>query len=244
MKHLLSLILVILLSSEARSQWTLGVFAEASAQITSMSNGSGSEYDSVSALLHNTKRLSLGVDVGLDLDKYNSFHFKPAFYQTGFQLIRENLQLFDVVHSSFGPLFDQSQAANKIAYMNHRFKYVGFQFEYHRDISPKVQNTGLKFHVGGGISYYYLLEHDIRLRTEGFAIDGEFTHIIKSDLFFEGNQHLIAAHALFELIYPPTPSTEVFAQGLIRAPLSALTMENYKVYSLIPALSVGLRTNI
>ena len=146
-----------------------------------------------------------------------------------------------MVHSSFGPILDQSQAANKIAYMNHRFKYLGFHFEYHRDISPKIENNGIKFHVGGGLSYHYLINHDIRLRTEGFAIDGSFVHIIKEDLFFEGNKHLIGIHGLFEVIYPPSTSSEVFAQALVKAPISALTDQPYRVYSLMPALNVGFR---
>ena len=237
-------ILLLLISVHSSAQISLGVFVEPSAQLTSISKYSSSEYDSLKALLHRDMGISLGLEIGIAKDKYNSFHIKPGYYQYGFLLVRENLQLFDIVHPGLDTIYDQSQAANKMAYMHHRFKYAGLQMEYHRDISPRTKNLGVKFHIGGGLSYYYLLKHDIRIRTEGFAFDEKFKHTVDSDLFFTANKHLLSVHALFETIYEPKPTVEVFAQFLIKAPLMTLTKKDPAVYSFMPALNLGIRKTL
>ncbi|MFY0644824.1 MAG: hypothetical protein JXR19_10195 [Bacteroidia bacterium] len=235
---------LILFNLSVFAQWSFGLFAEPNAQLSYLKETGTAQNDSIGALLNHDKRLSFGVEISLEKDKLNSFHFKPGFYQYGFMLERTGLQLFDVVHSSFGQIYDQSEAAVKVAYMQHRLKYLGLQMEYHRDISPQLKNIGIKLYTGFGLSYYALIDHDIRLRTEGFAIQDDFIHKISSDLFFTPNEHLVSAQALFGIIYEPTSSIDLYAQLQAKAPLMRLTSAPELIYTWMPGLNLGIRKTI
>ena len=241
MKKPLIICLFVLVQLPLMAQWSFGLFAEPNAQLNSIKKTGTAQNDSIASLLQNDKRLSFGIEISFEKDKLSSFHFKPGFYQYGFMLERRGLKLFDVVHSSFGQIYDQSEAAEKVAYMQHRFKYLGLQMEYHRDISPQLRNIGVKLYTGFGLSYYALIDQDIRLRTEGFAIRDDFIHIIDEDLYFKANEHLLSTQALFGLIYEPNSSIDLFAQLQAKVPFMSLTSSPDIIYSWMPGLNLGIR---
>lgn len=233
-------ILILLISSSAMAQVSVGLFAEPSYQFQNLKAYDSPEYDSIAPLMNNTVNLAYGASLSFASNRVNIFHIKPGLFQYGFMLLREDLQLFDVVHPQFGQIYDQSQAAIKNAYMKHRFQYAGLQFEYQRDISPTLKNIPVNLFIGGGLSYYYLVKQDLRVRTEGFAIDEKYIHKINDDLYFQANKHLLSVQALFETSYDIDPNTNVYAQASVKLPIMHVSKEP-QVYVWAPAVGVGIR---
>lgn len=238
------LITCLLISSASFAQTKFGVFLEPSLQVSSLGYFDSQDHDSIQDIFHNDNSLNFGIAIKNNINRYNSLHFKLGFHQFGYQIIREDLQLFDEIHPAIGRINDLSQGATKMAYLHHRSQFLGFQFEYQRDITPKTKNIGVELNLGLGLGYYYLFNQDIKLVTEAFAIDNSFTHIIKEDLYFEANPHLVSASILFETVYHPKENWDLFAQINSEFPFMTLTTGQAKVYTFTPSLQVGLRTGI
>lgn len=235
-------LLLVLFSTSAYAQISVGLFAEPSYNFQSLKEyDQPPTYDSIAPLMNNTFNMSFGASLSVAKDRVNIFHIKPGIFQYGFMLVREDLKLFDVVHPALGQIYDQSQAAIKYAYMKHRFQYAGLQLEYQRDITPQLKQLPVNLFVGGGISYHFLIKQDLRVRTEGFAIDEKYIHVINEGLVFEANDHLLSAHALFETSYDIDPNTNVYAQALIKVPFMNIAKNDPGVYVWMPAVGVGIR---
>ena len=227
-----------------RAQWSVGLFGEPNYQFSKFGESEAPNSDSVSALHNNSFRFSLGMELINEIDRVQSLHIRAGYYNYGFMLQRQNLQLFDVIHPSLGQLLDQSQAATKNAYMHHRFKYAGLELEYMRNLRKEPTAEPVEFHLGGGLGFFYLIEHDLRIRTEGFAVDGEFVHVIKDSLLFEPNQQLLSLHIAAETRYLVSPKVEVFGKLIGRAPLIGITKGSYPIYNWMPALNAGVLFNL
>lgn len=234
-------ILFICISSWSSAQWAVGLFAEPSYQISTLQEFDSPDYDSMDAIWQNNPGLGLGISLKYNFDRVSSIHISPGFYQFGFTLLRDELEFLDVVHSTLDTLFDASQAATKKAYMQHQFRYAGAQVEYHRNITPALSKLAVEFHIGGGIGYYYAIDHRLRVQTEGFAIDEKFVHIIEEDLYFDQQEHLFTASLFLETIYRPTPNWEVFGQLAFRSGLNTLTSGDAQAFNLSPNLRAGFR---
>lgn len=235
-------LLLVLISTSTYAQLSVGLFAEPSYNFQNLQEYSTPPtYDSIAPLMNNTINLSYGASISIAKDRVNIFHIKPGIFQYGFMLLREDLQLFDVVHPTLGQIYDQSQAAIKYAYMKHRFQYAGLQLEYQRDITPQLKQLPVNLFVGGGITYHYLIKQDLRVRTEGFAIDEEYIHLINDELVFNANEHLLSIHALFETSYNIDPNTNIYAQALVKVPFMNIAQNDPGVYVWMPSIGVGIR---
>lgn len=238
------LLALIVLPLTTLAQVSFGVFVEPSYQLMRLKPYENPQYDSISALFRNDFGLGYGISIGKAKDRFNSFYLKPGFVQCGFMLERSNLQLFDVVHPSFGQIYDQSQAATKMAYMHHRFKYLSLTFEYHKDISPKSKPLPVKLQLGGGFTNHFLVEHDLKIRTEGFAINEKFIHVIKDDLYFEASKYVLSLHGFFETVYELTPAFELSGQVLLKVPVNSFTVGDGTVSGIMPSVNIGVRQTL
>ena len=234
-------ILVLFASIQLMGQTSIGLFVQPAGQISSLSSPQGQLEDSIFPLLKNDIRLSLGLELAFQVDRTTSVRVRPGYYNQGFKLERSGLKLFDVIHPSLGQVLDQSQAATKVLHMHHRFQQLGIEIAYVKDLGQNYSANQVMFSAGGGLGYYYLLNYDMRLRTEGFAVNGEFTHIIKEQLIFNPREHLVSAFALAEVAYPLTSKFEIAGEGTFRFPLQTLSKGEGNIYVWGPALTAVLR---
>ncbi|MBR9859149.1 hypothetical protein GYB22_00050 [bacterium] len=240
MRTLLTILAFTCITAYAQ-QYSIGIFAEPNWQVPTLLKSDYQATDSINAIMSKDLGIAAGISIGIHSDRVNSFYIKPQFRQGGFLLTRENLQLFDLVHPKIGEIRDQSQAATKIAYFHHRFRYVGLEFNYQRDITPTTRNLPINFSIGGGLGVNYLIQQELLLQTEGFAMKGEFKHHFEDSLFFQARTLMLNASIFGEMNYEASPGLETYAQIKFLGNLMASTTNEPRVYIWSPALNVGLR---
>lgn len=238
----IAILLTLSLSSIAQNQ--LGIFIEPSFQISSLAGFNSPTYDSLEAIWKNDKHLNFGISSKHNFDRFTSLTTKLGYHTFGFMLLREDLQLFDMIHPAIGKVNDLFQGPSKKAFMHHRFHYLGLSFEYQKDISPVPNTLPIDINAGIGLSYYKLISQDLKLQTEAFAIDGEFTHIITDQLYFKATKNIVSVYGLLEAIYHPKETWDVYGQLQVEAPFMYMTEGEAEVYVFTPALQIGLRKTL
>ena len=185
--------LAILLFATTRAQLSIGLIVEPALNIGTVGSQPKALSNSFTRLKKPDFNTSFGVEIKNQLDRYASFTVIPGYYQTNFLIVKEDLQYLDVIHPELRAIRDQSQGAQKNAYLHYRQKYIGLQLLF----AKKLQIQGLPistfFELGGGVGAHYLVGNDIKIRTEGFAIDQQYIHVITQNTGFTPSNFTINA---------------------------------------------------
>ena len=239
MKILNTLCFVFIVSA-LHAQTSIGIMANPSLNLSSIQPSPTVNTDSIKSIKKLDYTLSLGLEFRKQIDRYQAISVIPTYYQTNLLLVQEDLQLFDVVHPTLPEIRDLSQAASKTAFMHHRFKHLGLQFLYSKAYNSSI-NSGLNFEFTGGLSYLYLLEQDIRIRTEGFAIEDEFIHIVSDSILFEARRHNVLLSIGSDMNYTIKPNLILVSGISLNIPLLAITKNEPTLRVYNTGLRVGLR---
>ncbi|MDB4107192.1 hypothetical protein N9595_01875 [Bacteroidia bacterium] len=226
------------------SQVSIGLIGEPTLNLVRIGDTPRKASDSLSGLLTNDKTLSLGLEVRKQIDRYQSITFIPGYYQSNMLLVKEKLNFLDIIHPELPEIRDLAQAAEKIAYLHYRQKYIGTQIIYAKKLKARPSNTKLSFEVGGGIGAYYLFSDDIKIRTEGFAVNGEYIHIISDNTGIETHDVLVNVLLLGDLNYSISPRLKVIAGAKFAMPLTATSTSTPRISIITPALRFGLRRDL
>jgi hypothetical protein len=241
---IINALFLILISSYSLAQTSIGLTAEPSYQITRIAPSESVTYDSLKALKTIDKTLGFGIEFRNQLDRYQAISFSPGFYQANFHHTIENLQFLDIVHPQLPEIRDLSQAASKDAYLHYRFKYFSARFMYHNKLKGLDINSGLSLDLGVGLSYLYMLQHDLKVRTEGFAINDEFVHIIEDSTGFTGRTHQANLNLGVDLNYRMAPTVYLISGVLFNIPILSTTINNPKLSIFAPGLKFGIRKEL
>jgi hypothetical protein len=176
------LITLCLITIGAQAQLSLGIVAEPAYNVARIGATPQNSSDSLKALKTNAMSLSLGLEIRKQIDRYQSFSVIPTFYQTNMTLVKQNLQFLDVIHPQLPEIRDLSQGSTKVAYLKYRQQYIGAQFLYNKVLQLRKMPNKSAIELNGGLGLYYLVNGDIKVTTEGFAIKNDFTQVIKDSL--------------------------------------------------------------
>ena len=237
---LINTIVLVLLSVIGTAQTSIGIIANPNLNLSSLKTSSTVNTDSLKQIKKADYTLSLGIEFRKQIDRYQAFSVIPSFYQTNLLLVRENLQLFDVIHPTLPEIRDLSQAASKTAYMHHRFKYVGLQLLYSKAYKSTI-NSAISFEFTGGLSYLYLLEQDIKVRTEGFAIEDQFIHIVSDSILFEARKNNALVNLGSDMNYTIKPNLLLVSGVSFNIPLLGISKNQPKLSIYNAGLKFGLR---
>lgn len=242
--HKMKLSLTVFLAISAflvNAQNSVGFYTNPNFQFTSLSTSPANISDSLSNIKERDNVFSFGMEFRNQIDRDQAISFNPGFYQMSSLFILKDLQLFDVIHPSLPEIRDQAQASSKIANMHYRFKYLSAQVQYSRRVNTPYKKNTASFEYSGALTYLYLLNQDIKLQTEGFAFRGDFTHIIKEQIYFEGRKHNLLISGGFDVLYPVTSDINIFAGGIVNLPLFTTTTNEPILRHISPGAKVGLR---
>ena len=234
-------LLFIFLGLQLSAQTHLGIVIEPTANIARLGMEPKQQSDSIRGLMHIDKTLGFGLEIRKQIDRYQSITFIPSYQQYNLLLVKENLQFLDIVHPNLPEIRDFSQGANKAASIRHRQKYIGTQILYARRLQIRGLNSKLRIDMGAGLGLYYLLQSDVKITTEGFAIKGQFSHIFKDSTGIEARPFLIQAIGYGDISYSISPIIDVFGGVKIALPFTTTTTSLPKITLFTPAARVGLR---
>ena len=231
----------ILFSLFTFSQNYIGIYGEPSFQFTRLTGKPDYEVDSLNSIKEINKNIGFGIEFTHFTDRFNSISGVVTYNQFSTQFVKRNMQFLDVIHPGLPEIRDLSQASEKIAYIQDRFQFIGLQFMYKRSVSSRLKSAGVLFDMHAGLNYHYLLGQDVKVTTEGFAIDEKFVHIINSDFYFDASKHNISLSAGASAMYNITPSWQVYAQGILRSPILNMAQGESKLIINSTALRLGIR---
>jgi hypothetical protein len=223
------------------AQNSVGFYITPNFQFSTLGNSPTIIADSLNAIKENDRILSYSFEFRKQIDRDQAFSFNPGFFQTSTLFVKRDLQLFDVIHPSLPEIRDQAQASSKVANLHYRFKYLSAQFQYSRRFKTPYKANAPSFEYYGALTYLHLIGQDIKLQTEGFAFQGDFTHIIKDSLYFTGRSHNLMTSLGVEVVYPATSDLFVFAGGAMHLPLLTINDNEPTIKTIAPGLKIGLR---
>jgi len=229
------------LGLQLSAQTYLGIVVEPTANIARIGMEPKQQSDSIRGLVQVDKTLGFGLEIRKQIDRYQSITFIPSYQQYNLLLVKENLQFLDVIHPNLSEIRDLSQGANKVARIRHRQKYIGSQILYARKLQIRGLNSKLKIDIGAGLGLYFLLQNDVKITTEGFAIKDQFSHIFTDSTGIEARPFLVQAIAYGDLSYSVSPIIDVFGGVKIALPFTSTTTSLPKITLFTPAARVGLR---
>ena len=221
------------LGLQLSAQTYLGIVVEPTANIARLGKEPRQQSDSIRGLRYIDKTLGFGLEIRKQIDRYQAITFIPSYQQYNLLLVKENLQFLDIVHPNLPEIRDLSQGADKIARIRHRQKYIGTQILYARKLQIRGLNSKLRIELGTGLGLYYLLQSDVKITTEGFAIKGS-TGI-------ETRPFLTQAIGYGDIAYSISPIIDIFGGVKIALPFTSTTTSLPKITLFTPAARVGLR---
>jgi hypothetical protein len=186
---------LLLFSLFTLAQSTIGVIIEPSFNTPQFKKSSQS--DSIKSISNTDLTLSFGLEIKKKLDRYNAISFIPGFLQTNLLTVKENLQFLDLIHPSLPEIKDLTQSANKIARVRYRFQYIGTQILYNRQLKLRKIPPKFNVEIGGGMGLHYLIDHSVKIKTEGFALNNKFVHVLENETGLDPN--LINVNLLYEV---------------------------------------------
>ena len=225
------------LGLQLSAQTYLGIVVEPTANIARLGKEPRQQSDSIRGLRYIDKTLGFG----LEINRYQSITFIHSYQQYNLLLVKENLQFLDIVHPNLPEIRDLSQGADKIARIRHRQKYIGTQILYARKLQIRGLNSKLRIELGTGLGLYYLLQSDVKITTEGFAIKGQFSHVFKDSTGIEARPFLTQAIGYGDIAYSISPIIDIFGGVKIALPFTSTTTSLPKITLFTPAARVGLR---
>ena len=225
----------------AQGQMGVGIIAEPSFNFTTIGKSPQNQSDSLKNLKKKSLALSFGVEFRKQIDRYQAISIIPGYQQTNMLLVKEDLQLFDVIHPQLREIRDLAQAAQKNAYLTYRQKYIGVQVLYSKRLKARVSDSKVSFEVGGGLGGYYLFNDDVKVRTEGFAIGEDYVHIISDSTGIDVREYLVNIVGLIDVNYQLTPKVVLLSGLKASIPLTSTSTSSPKITIFNPALRVGIR---
>jgi hypothetical protein len=234
-------LIFIFLGLQLSAQTYIGIVIEPTANIARLGEEPRQQSDSIRGLMHIDKTLGFGLEIRKQIDRYQAITFIPSYQQSNLLLVKENLQFLDIVHPNLSEIRDLSQGANKVARIRHRQKYIGTQILYARKLQIRGLNSKLRIDMGAGLGLYYLLQSDVKITTEGFAIKGQFSHVFKDSTGIEARPFLIQGIGYGDISYSISPIIDVFGGVKIALPFTSTTTSLPKITLFNPAARVGLR---
>ena len=238
------LITLCLITIGAQAQLSLGIVAEPAYNVARIGATPQNSSDSLKALKTNAMSLSLGLEIRKQIDRYQSFSVIPTFYQTNMTLVKQNLQFLDVIHPQLPEIRDLSQGSTKVAYLKYRQQYIGAQFLYNKVLQLRKMPNKSAIELNGGLGLYYLVNGDIKVTTEGFAIRNDFTHVIKDSLGIDNRPYHINLSLGSDFTYEVLPKVTLAAGIRIPIPITSTTSSLPKITIYNPAIRVSLRKSI
>ncbi len=224
-----------------QAQSGIAVIVEPSYNFVFIGETTDNVSDSIFNLKVNDRVLSFGLEYRYQIDRDQAITFKPSYNQTNLLLVQSGLQLFDVIHPSLPELKDLTQAATKTAYLHHRFKYIGLQVMYSGRVKTNYKSTGPRFDYNVGLTYNHLINQDIKLRTEGFALQGEFKHIIKDTILFNAKNSNVTLNVGADVSYPLNSSFGLIGGVILNLPVITTTSNDPLLRIFNPAARLGIR---
>ncbi|PCJ64506.1 MAG: hypothetical protein COA58_12235 [Bacteroidetes bacterium] len=244
MRLLTIITLSLIFSNLSSAQMSLGILSEPTISFAKVGALPRAESDSIRNLKAGSKSISLGIEIRKQIDRYQSITFIPGYLQTNMMLVKEDMQFLDVVHPKLPEIRDFAQAAPKVAYITHRQKYAGTQIIYAKKLDVRGMDRKAKIEIGGGIGAYALLQSDVKIRTEGFAIKDKFTHVFTDSTGLDARPYLIQIILVADLNYELSPKTHLIAGIKVSSPLTSTSTSEPKITIFSPALRIGLRFEI
>ncbi len=223
------------------AQTHLGIVIEPTANIVRLGTEPKQQSDSIRGLMHIDKTLGFGVEIRKQIDRYQAITFIPSYQQYNLLLVKENLQFLDIIHPNLSEIRDLSQGANKVARIRHRQKYIGSQILYTRKLQVRGLDSKVNIEIGTGLGLYFLLQSDVKITTEGFAIKDQFSHIFTDNTGIEARLFLVQAIGYGDVSYSISPIVDVFGGVKIAIPFTSTTTSLPKITLFTPAARVGLR---
>lgn len=241
MRILLIIFISFLTTFSSYGQMSIGLVGEPTLNITKVGDSPQDESKTLESLKTRDYTLGLGVEIRKQIDRYTSITFIPGYQQSNMLLVKEDLHLFDIIHPQIPEIRDFAQAAQKNAYLHYRHAYAGTQVIYAKKLRVRTSDSKLGFEIGGGLGAFLLIKDDIKVRTEGFAVNGNYTQTIDDSTGLDARPFLVNLSAIADLNYRATPSVHVFAGAKLTAPLTSASTSLPKITIFTPALRLGLR---
>ena len=229
---------LLLFSLFTLAQSTIGVIIEPSFNTPQFKKSSQS--DSIKSICNTDLTLSFGLEIKKKLDRYNAISFIPGFLQTNLLTIKENLQFLDIIHPSLPEIKDLTQSANKIARVRYRQQYIGTQILYNRHLQLKKIPPRFNVEIGGGMGLYYLIDHSVKIKTEGFALNNKFVHVVENETEMDPNPILIQALLNASLLYEVTPNYTLNVGFKIGLPITKTNNEPFAFRIYNTGLRIGI----
>jgi hypothetical protein len=232
-------ILTLIISSICSlAQSTIGIIIEPSFNVPQFKKSSQS--DSIKGISNTDLTLSFGLEIKKKLDRYNAISFIPGFLQTNLLTVKENLQFLDLIHPSLPEIKDLTQSANKIARVRYRFQYIGTQIIYNRQLKLRKIPPKFNLEIGGGMGLHYLIDHSVKIKTEGFALNNKFVHVIENETGLDPNPILIQALINVNLLYEVTPKFTLNAGFKTGLPITNTNNESFAFRIYNNGLRIGI----
>lgn len=239
--RLLALILFTSYILSSVGQVSIGIIGEPTLNLTAVGDEPKSSGDSIRILKSHDYTIGLGINIRNQIDRYNAITVIPSFLQTNVLLERQNLQFLDVVHPLLPEIRDFSQAAEKKAFLRYRQQYVGIQILYANRLKAKLPDAKFSLEIGGGLAGYYLMKSDVKIRTEAFAINGQYIHTFSDSTGVESRNYLVNLIGTADLNYKLTPNIILLAGLKLGIPLTSTSISEPTLTVFTPGLRVGFR---
>ncbi len=223
------------------AQVSVGIIAEPTLNLSSIGTLPSSQSDSLKSLRSHDYSLGLGIEIRNQIDRYNSITFIPGYTQTNLLLVKEDLQFLDVIHPQLPEVRDFGQTAEKKAYLRYRQKYIGTQILYAKRLQVNTGDAKLTVELGGGLGAYYLLQDDIRVRTEAFAINNDYTQIIRDSTGIEVQPFLFNGILTGDMNYKILPDLILIGGFKLTLPVTSTTISEPTIRLYNAGLRLGLR---
>lgn len=240
-KMMLCLALVLVTALPLAAQNAIGIYGEPSLQFSGINKLPRVQSDSLSQINSVAKNSGIGLEFRVSIDRFQSLTFAPTFHQFASHYTLNDLQFLDVVHPALPEIRDLSQAAPKTAFLDYRFKYVGLNIGFNRSLSPKSKSTGILVELNTGLNLHALLSSDVKIRTEGFALKGQYIHTITEDLFYTARTFNASLTAGGSIKYNITPTYQVFTEVFGRVPVFAYNTNEPKLRINSLGAKLGIR---
>ncbi len=225
-------------------QTSIGILAEPQFQITQISDDNSSAFDSLQSMKEIDRVLGLQLEFRNQIDRYQAISFIPGFQQANYHHVIDDIQFLDIIHDQMPEIRDLSQASTKTAYMHYRFKYISARVMYYNKLKGMYINNGFNFELGAGLSYAYLFDHDLKIRTEGFAIKDQFVHYITDSTGFEGRTHQANLVFNFNMNYEFVPTAYLVAGVMLNVPVLTTTTNDPRLKIYGSGLQFGIRKEL
>ena len=239
--RLLKLTLLAFVSFAASAQISLGIHAEPSANLSLIEDIPDQLDDSLRNLTQADGEVNFHIELRKAFDRFHSLSIEPGFFQVKTKHTQEDLQFLDVIHPQLPVISDLTYAAQRNAYLHYRYQYFRLGVRYNYRPKKLYKNNGIRAELGAGLSYLYLLNHDVKVRTEGFSVDNSSFQYVKDSTGHDARAHQINFTANFDINYEIAPTYDFVAGIQVQLPMTSAASSRPNVTILSGGLHVGLR---